>query len=286
MIYLIIVSVVWAFSFGLVKEYLTELDPFFVAWARLAIALPCFVPFFRTRSLNKSLVFKLMFIGAIEYGCTYTAYLYSFRYLESYQIALFLILTPIYVTLIDNIYKGRLRWVNLFVASLAVVGAGVIEYRGLARESLLAGLTLLQIANLSFAFGQVAYRELRRKHEELVDREVYALLFLGAVIVTTVATTLHGGWGSFSNIGMPQVWALGYLGVLATGLGFFFWNIGGLKTTAGVLAVMNNMKIPLAVAVSLTFFGEQTDIIRLIFGGGLMLFSVLVAEWYRDREPK
>lgn len=286
MIYLIIASVFWAFSFGLIKQYLTTLDPFFVAWARLAIALPCFLPFFRIRSLTLPLIIQLLLIGAIEYGGTYTAYLYSYKYLESYQIALFLVLTPIYVTLIDNIYKRKLRWVNLLLACFAAIGGAIIEYRGLARSDLVSGLFLLQVANICFAFGQVAYRELRRKHEELVDKEVYALLFMGAVVITTIATSFNGGWESFSLLGSEQILVLAYLGALATGLGFFFWNVGALKTTAGVLAVMNNVKIPLAVAVSLTFFGEKTDVIRLIFGGGIMLFSVLVAEWYRNREPK
>ena len=37
MIYLVIVSVIWAFSFPLIKLHLTGLDPSFVAFARMAL---------------------------------------------------------------------------------------------------------------------------------------------------------------------------------------------------------------------------------------------------------
>ena len=60
-----------------------------------------------------------------------------------------------------------------------------------------------------------------------------------------------------------QVLVLLYLGLLASGVGFFLWNVGATRVSAGTLAVFNNVKIPLAVVVSLLFFAEQTDWLRL-----------------------
>jgi drug/metabolite transporter (DMT)-like permease len=62
--------------------------------------------------------------------------------------------------------------------------------------------------------------------------------------------------------------------VLASGIGFFMWNTGATRVQAGVLAVFNNVKVPLAVLVSLLFFGERTDGLRL-FGGGTIIALAL-----------
>ena len=53
----------------------------------------------------------------------------------------------------------------------------------------------------------------------------------------------------------PQRWcALAYLGVVASGAGFYLWNTGAARVKAGELAVMNNLKSPLAVLVSIIFW--------------------------------
>jgi len=36
---------------------------------------------------------------------------------------------------------------------------------------------------------------------------------------------------------------------------------------AGALAIFNDFKIPLAVAISLLVFGEQTNLLNLLIGG-------------------
>jgi drug/metabolite transporter (DMT)-like permease len=106
---------------------------------------------------------------------------------------------------------------------------------------------------------------------------VFAWLYLGGLAVTTVAATVAGGWASAAQVSATQAAVLGYLGVVATGLGFFLWNRGAVTAPAGALAVFNNLKIPAAVAVALTVFGEQTDLRRLALGGTVMLLAAGVA---------
>ena len=278
MSYLIIVSVIWAFSFGLIKTYLIGnlegIDPTFVAWARLTIALPVFLPFLRLKRLDRRLAGRLIMIGAVQYGLMYITYLQAYRYLDAYQVALFTIFTPIYVTLIHDLRKQRFRPIHLAAAALAVAGAAVIRYRGIALSGALTGFIFMQISNLCFAFGQVEYKRLRPAFSDRSDRSVYALLYLGAAAITALATTLTGGWSSFRFLNPEAAGTLLYLGVLASGLCFFWWNKGAVRTNAGSLAVFNNLKIPLAVAVSLLIFGERADLPSLFLGGGIMLAAI------------
>ncbi|MFH1039112.1 MAG: EamA family transporter [PVC group bacterium] len=281
MAYLLIVSLIWAFSFGLIKTYLQGVDPFVIAWARMAVALPLFLPFLRLRGLPPAIAIRLVFIGFVQYGVMYITYLQAFRYLEAYQVAIFTIFTPLYVTLIDDLRARRFRPLSLLAAGMAVAGAAIITYRGMGRGGILTGFFLMQLSNLCFAYGQIEYKRLRPAFARFRDRQVYALLYLGAAAITALATTLSGGWGSLAILDLRQAGTLLYLGVLASGLCFFWWNKGAVLTDAGTLAVFNNMKIPLAVAVSLAVFGERADLVRLILGGSVMAFAV----WFSRRPP-
>jgi drug/metabolite transporter (DMT)-like permease len=76
----------------------------------------------------------------------------------------------------------------------------------------------------------------------------------------------------------PAQWAtIAYLGAVASGAGFFLWNVGAARVNAGALAAFNNAKIPLGIACSILVFGETADLARLFAGGALMAFGVWVA---------
>jgi len=47
---------------------------------------------------------------------------------------------------------------------------------------------------------------------------------------------------------------------------------------AGALAIFNDFKIPLAVAISLLVFGEQTNLLNLLIGGLIIAASLAVNE--------
>lgn len=222
--YLIVVSLIWAFSFGLIKTCLigslAGVDPTFVAWARMVIALPIFLPFLRLRKLSGPIAIRLVLIGAVQYGMMYICYLQAYLYLEAYQVALFTIFTPIYVTLINDLYTHRFRAGSLGAAGLAVIGAAVITCQIQSMKGILIGFGLMQLSNLCFAYGQIEYKRLRPAFSHLKDHQVYGLLYLGAATVTAVATTLTGGWGSLSGLDLRQIGTLLYLGLIASGLCF------------------------------------------------------------------
>jgi drug/metabolite transporter (DMT)-like permease len=120
----------------------------------------------------------------------------------------------------------------------------------------------------------VWYQRMRARQPALRDRDVFAWLYLGATMLAAVVLvardvtiTLHAS----------QLLTLAYLGVIASGLGFFLWNVGATRVSAATLAVMNNAKIPLGVACSLLFFHEAADLGRLILGGSLMVIAVWLA---------
>ena len=110
---------------------------------------------------------------------------------------------------------------------------------------------------------------------KLQDKSVFAFLYAGAVVVTGIFSLFTTNYGRLSI--QPQQWlALAYLGVIASGLSFFLWNMGSRKVDEGILAVMNNLKIPVAIIASLIILGERTGWPRLLAGGVLFAAALYV----------
>ena len=274
---LIIVSLVWAFSFGLIKGQLTNLDSSAVAFLRLAISLILFLPMGLFRRLPGKRIIELMAIGAVQYGVMYLSYIHSFQYLNAYEVALFTIFTPFYVTLLNDLLTRSFHRRFFLAAFLAVLGTGIIVYHNGNDLNLKTGFLLIQISNLSFAAGQILYCRTMKKFTNIPDHRIFYLLYAGATLIT----------GIFALRTLPQTllimnstqWSvLLYLGVMASGICFFLWNKGSRMVSAGSLAVMNNLKVPLAMTCSILFFNETGNYLRLIAGGLVIAAALLVKE--------
>jgi drug/metabolite transporter (DMT)-like permease len=280
MLYLISVSLLWAFSFGLIKGRLAGLDSAFISAARLCLALLVFLPFLRLKDVTLRAAGAFIGIGAVQFGLMYLAYNESFRYLPAYQVALFTITTPILVTLLADAFDRTFRPRALLAALLAVLGTAVVVYQ--SPGGTLRGILLVQLSNVAFAVGQILYRRVRQKPGLPGDRQIFALLYLGGFLVA-LAALLTKGELTITLTGTHLLTLL-YLGVLASGLGFFLWNKGATQVTAGTLAVMNNAKVPLAVACSLLFFGETADLPRLLLSLAILAAAVWLAGKRRRNE--
>ncbi len=279
---LLLVSLLWAFSFGLIKHLTAGFDGAFISAARLGLALLVFLPFLRLRGIAPRTALTLAGVGALQFGLMYLAYNESFRFLPSHAIAVFTLTTPIFVTLLADAFDRTLRAGALVAALLAVLGGAAIVVKTTPTAGTVTGVVLIQLSNLAFALGQVLYRRFRARpaHAGLRDRDIFGLLYAGAFALTFPVCLARTGFAALP-LTPPNLAILLYLGLIASGLGFFLWNLGATRVTAGTLAVMNNAKIPLAVAVSLLVFGEKADLTRLALGGALMG----VAVWLAERRP-
>lgn len=270
---LFIVSFIWAFSFGLIKKYLAGLDASFVAFVRLGLSFLLFLPLLRPGKFAPALTRRFFLIGMVQFGMMYIFYIQAFRFLDAYQVALFTIFTPIYVVAADDLCTRQFRPRNLLTALLAVAGTAVIVYSGLGALNLLSGFALVQASNLCFAFGQIMYRRQAPAKKEWQDRDAFAWLYLGGTTAAALALMLFSGPFDL-RLNRGQLLVLLYLGLLASGIGFFLWNVGATRVEAGTLAIFNNVKVPAAVLVALLFFGEQADWLRLLGGGGMIALAL------------
>jgi len=269
MLLLFLVSIIWGLSFGLIKTYLTGLDPGLVAFLRLFLSLLVFLPFLRPRALSDSFRWRFFFLGMVQFGLMYVTYIMSYQYLLSYHVALFTIFTPLYVTLLNDLLRKHFNWIPLAMAVMATAGCFLVVYRTGHQRQVLAGFFLMQLSNLCFALGQVFYRRWMRSRPRIRDLGVFPLMYLGAVTLSLPLAFIRVPLREVSLKG-SQVLPLLYLGVVASGICFFLWNKGVTRTDIGTVAIMNNLKIPLGVLFSIFLFREEADLLRLLAGGALL----------------
>ncbi|RAH38845.1 MULTISPECIES: carboxylate/amino acid/amine transporter [unclassified Halomonas] len=285
--YLVGITVLWAFSFSLIGVYLAgQVDSYFSVMTRIVLAALLFLPLLRPRLLRGGQRLALMGLGAVQLGVMYIFFYQSFLLLSVPEVLLFTVLTPLYITLLDDLMFKRFSPFHLLTAGLAVLGAAVIRYRGLDGDYWL-GFLVVQGANFCFALGQVGYRRLSAGlPADLPRLSVFGWFYLGAVAVAVPAFLW---WGDASALpATPLQWGvLAWLGLVASGVGYFLWNLGATKVDAGALAVMNNALVPAGLLVNLLIWNRDADLPRLALGGAIILASLLVNDWWqRRRAPR
>ncbi|WP_312213810.1 carboxylate/amino acid/amine transporter [Pseudescherichia sp.] len=283
---LIITTVLWAFSFSLYGEYLAgHIDSYFSVLMRVGLAALVFLPFLRTRGHGLKTIGLYMLVGAMQLGIMYMLSFRAYLYLTVSELLLFTVLTPLYITLIyDLMSRRRLRWGYALSALLAVIGAGIIRYDQVTNH-FWTGLLLVQLSNISFAIGMVGYKRLMETRP-MPQHNAFAWFYLGAFLVAVVA------WFSLGNAQkLPETtlqWSiLVFLGVVASGIGYFMWNYGATQVDAGTLGIMNNMHVPAGLLVNLAIWQEQPHWPSFILGGTVIVASLWVhRRWVAPRSAQ
>lgn len=276
---LVITTLLWAASFSLIGEYLAgQVDSWLSVLIRVSLAALVFLPFLRWRGFSAKVIILYMLVGACQLGIMYLFVFQAYQYLTVAEFLLFTVLTPLYVTLIyDLLERQRLRMGYLFSSLLAVIGAAIIRYDHLS-ESFWIGLMFVQLANIFFAVGQVGYKRLMEIHP-IPQHQAFSWFYIGATVVALIGWLLFGNKSMMPTTNM-QWGVLLWLGVAASGIGYFMWNYGATKVDAGTLAIMNNMMVPAGLLVNFAIWQQHPDWVSFTIGSSLIVASLWVHKYW------
>lgn len=273
--YLVAVTLLWAFSFSLIGVYLAgQVDAYFAVLIRVVLAALVFLPFLKPQPIN--LIAKLLVLGAVQLGCMYLFYYQAFLYLTVPEVLIFTIFTPVYITLLYDILHKRFQYRFLLAAIVAVIAAAIMRYQSLTDDYWL-GFIIVQMANLCFAIGQVGYKVVLEKLPKSINQlQLFGWFYIGAVLVVLPVWWLMGTEQYPTNTVQWSI--LFWLGLVASGGGYFWWNKGATQVSSGLLAVMNNVLIPAGLLVNLLIWNKQQNLITLGLGSVLLLVSCFICK--------
>ena len=275
--YLLFVTLIQAFSFSLIGEYLAgHVDSYFAVLVRVVLAGLVFIPLTRWRQVEPGFMRGMLLIGALQFGITYVCLYLSFRVLTVPEVLLFTILTPLHVTLIEDAINRRFNPWALVAALVAVMGAAVIRFDTISPE-FFKGFLLLQLGNFTYAAGQVMYRHLVARYpSDFPHYRRFGYFYLGALAVVLPAFVLFGKADFWPEA--PLQWGvLVFLGLVSTALGLYWWNKGACMVSGATLAVMNNVHVPVGLFFSLLIWNQHEPLGRLFLGGLVILIAVWIS---------
>ncbi len=146
--------------------------------------------------------------------------------------------------------KKNLPPLHLAAAILAAMGGAGILWKGYSSgNGELTGIVLVQLSNLCFAAGQIAYISLKnslvREKRSILLRLCLCRLPAGYFAFRPAVRT-----GLLAGDFNRAMVAAGLFGRHRFRSLFFLWNYGARRVTPVKLAIMNNLKIPLAAMTS------------------------------------
>lgn len=290
MIWLLAACLLWGPSFGLIpilrRDY--GVDDHTLNVLRMAYSLLLFLPLLRPRKYLPEKRLAFIALGGLQFGLMYMALFASYRFLQGYEIALATVLTPLYVSLFDQILSRRPAPPRTWLCvALAVLGAGIIRYNRPESPDFWLGFGIMQLSNLCYAVGQILYRRLIGKSDGFRDAHVFGWMYLGGLVVAVIGWSLLGDpprtLELLSNLPLPAWGILLWLGLVPSGLAFFLFNHGALRVDAVTLAIVNNLKIPIALILVLLIFRQSAQIQNWgAFGLGSALMVGALA-WHERR---
>tara|TARA_B100001778_G_scaffold330919_1_gene334283 strand:- start:740 stop:1573 length:834 start_codon:yes stop_codon:yes gene_type:complete len=271
MIYLILVSILWSFSFGIIKYGLPGIDSTLISLMRNLIALLFFASLTLYNFKKFSFDIRLVLIGAIQFGLMYILYIQSYQYLPAYLIATFTITTPIFIGIFSQLLEDKSFSLNgIFSIILVVIGSLMMRFNIVNLIDYWLGFFLIQCANVCFAIGQIMFKRWHSKNTSVDIIYNFSQMFFGAVLITSIFSIINST--NLAMLNASNLYALLFLGLFSTGFGFLAWNLGAIQVSNERLAVMNNAVIPIAIFNSYLIFGEAINLI--LFLPGLVLFYI------------
>jgi drug/metabolite transporter (DMT)-like permease len=256
-IYLFVTAVIWGLSFALAKKALHVFTPYQLVAIRLLLgALTVWI-------VQRRLVTRYTFggperhvvwlpgvlIGVFEFALTYLLYTAALSFLPSGVIGALTLLTPIYIFIgswLVGLEEAKPR--ALLAVCVSILGAYLCIPFGVWSESLSGGLwgvILINISNACFALGNIIINKLSIQYR-WDDDHTYRGLLIGGLIAF-ICMLIDPASRHLPDLSF-QAWLLPlYLGVVATGIGFFLWNKGVNDASANMAGVMGNLKAPFAI---------------------------------------
>jgi drug/metabolite transporter (DMT)-like permease len=279
---MLIAIIVWAFAFPFIRIGLDELS--FINLTIMRFFIVCCVlliliiiqskKFSKLQKKDIIPIFILGFFGVIVYHLGLN---YGELYVSPGSASLIIATIPIQILILAAIFlKEKITYIKLLGIIIALIGVLIISIWGTKGATLeikyITAAIAIFIAATSGAFYTIAGKKLLNRYSGL-SLTVYAML-LGSIglLPLTINSSLVS---QVSNLSIKGWFAIIFLGIFSTIIGYAIWYIALEKKTASEISIYLYL-IPVLSTIISFFLLKEEITYMFILGGFLVIFGLVI----------
>jgi len=276
----ITVPLIWGMGFVIAKGAIEHFPPILLTTLRFALTAAVLVFFVRIPRGNLQQLFIIAIVAAaIQYSLTFT----GLKGLEAGIAALVVQLEVPFLVLLGVILlreKPALRkWFGIVIA---FCGVAIMSQQDEFSGSV-SSMFLVVGGAFAWALGQVMIRRL--KDIDGLQVTTWIAVFAAPQLLLMSLVFEEGQIKAIKEAAPIVWWAVVYLGLVMTALGYFLWNTLIRRHDVGKVAPFLLLLPVFSVIGGVIFLNEQPTITKLA-GGAVILFGVAVILISPRQKPK
>ena len=262
------VPLVWGMGLVVAKGAIDHFPPILLMALRFsltAFVLVWFVPIPKKHLIN---LFGIAIIAAaIQYSLTFT----GLKGLDAGVAALIVQLEVPFLVILGIIFlKEKAEWKIFVGIALAFIGVAIMTQQNEIRVNI-GYVALVVLGGLAWAIGQILIRKL--VDIKVMQVTAWVAVFAVPQLFAMSAIFENGQIEAIQGASQLVWWAVIYLGLVMTALGYFLWNSLIRNHDVGKVAPFLLLLPVFSLTGGIIFLGESPTL-PMIFGGLIILFGV------------
>ncbi len=280
---LLLITVIWGFTFVLVKDALLDIRAFNFIFLRFGIAfISSLAVFFRRFAKNMNL--KTLIYGSIIGIVLFFAYsfqtiglVYTSPSNSGFITGLYVVLVPLFA---GFLFRQKIRRESIIGVILATLGLVLISWNpGL---ELNRGDVLTFFCAIAFAFHILTIDMYTKK----VDSVCLAITQIGIVSLTAMAASFICEEAVIPELKLSVVWtALLITGIFATTFAYIVQNVAQKFTSPTHTALIYTAE-PVFAGLATVMLTDEIFTARAVAGSILILFGMIISEIRLKKLPE
>lgn len=267
---LIIVAIIWALNFSVIKVTLEEIDPFSFNALRYVFAALILISVTKWRGFNifvkKEHLLPLIGVGIVGNLVYQILFIVGVNLTNAANSAVILGTIPVWIALFAHLFTDeKLNFNKLIGMIFAFLGVGLIIFGRAEGFSFNSSNALGDVIVLGSAIAWATYTILSKKYLKLYNSSQYsAFISLVGVVGLLIVGAPSLVKTDFASISIAGYGGILYSGILSVGLAYLIWNrgvhlIGAIKTAA-----YQNLVPVLGLIFGVVLLGETLSLIQYV----------------------
>lgn len=271
---LLFATVVWGTTFPLLKFATTQLSGVEATALRFCIAGLCMLPW--ALRASRQAWKDGAILGALVLF-SYVAQAYGLQFISSNRSAFLTSLNVLIVPFLGLAFGNRFTWRMLLAAFLACSGIGLLSWEG-GSHLWADAATVVGAAGYALYVIVLSQRAPHHSARHLAATQIVWMAVLGAVWMASAALGSQQLQTLPQRLNSDTLWALAYLGVVATCGMLFLQAVAQRHVSANQAAVIFAME-PVFAALFGWWWLSETLSPRAAVGGAIVVFAVVLSEY-------